>query len=126
MADDKLKPKFLGFTALGLAEILRPRIHPPLHELLAGPHAAGLAALRHAAREAAAQPGRAIGLRVAPSVAAALRQDHTARAEFAAMAGYALRLTDDSALSPLGWDLTDSPHGPLADSTPNPDIRGHV
>ena len=41
-----LRPRLLGFTALGLAEIVRPRVHPPLHELLAGPHAAGLAALR--------------------------------------------------------------------------------
>ena len=46
LADDPLRPKFLGFTALGLAEIVRPRVHPPLHELLAGPLAAGLAALR--------------------------------------------------------------------------------
>ena len=46
LADDPLRPRFLGFTALGLAEIVRPRVHPPLHELLAGPLAAGLAALR--------------------------------------------------------------------------------
>jgi hypothetical protein len=46
LADDPLHPKFLGFTALGLAEIVRSRVHPPLHELLAGPLAAGLAALR--------------------------------------------------------------------------------
>ena len=32
---DPLRPRFLGFTALGLAEILRPRVHPPLHEALA-------------------------------------------------------------------------------------------
>ena len=46
LAGDPLRPRFLGFTALGLAEIVRPRVHPPLHELLAGPLAAGLAALR--------------------------------------------------------------------------------
>ena len=49
LAADPLGPKLLGFTAGGLAEIHRPRIHPPLHELLAGPHAAGLAALRRVA-----------------------------------------------------------------------------
>jgi Ribonuclease G/E len=49
LADDPLRPRLLGFTALGLAEIVRTRIHPPLHELLAGPHAAGLAALRNIA-----------------------------------------------------------------------------
>jgi Ribonuclease G/E len=31
---DPLKPQFLGFTKLGFAEILRPRIRPPLHEVL--------------------------------------------------------------------------------------------
>ena len=46
LANDPLHPKFLGFTALGLAEIVRSRVHPPLHELLAGPQAAGFAALR--------------------------------------------------------------------------------
>ena len=56
---DPLAPRLLGFTALGLAEILRPRVHPPLHEVLAGPHAAGLAALRaaDAAFSARPQPG---------------------------------------------------------------------
>jgi Ribonuclease G/E len=31
---DPLKPKFLGFTHLGYAELLRPRLRPPLHEIL--------------------------------------------------------------------------------------------
>jgi len=31
---DPLKPKFLGFTHLGYAELLRPRLRPPLHEFL--------------------------------------------------------------------------------------------
>ena len=51
LSDDPLHPRLLGFTMLGLAEIVRPRVHPPLHELLAGPHAAGLAALRRVAAE---------------------------------------------------------------------------
>ncbi len=80
LAADPLRPRFLGFTALGLAEILRPRIHPPLHELLAGPHAAGLAALRHAAAEIAARPERALRLCAAPAVATALRADPVALA----------------------------------------------
>src|SRR6185312_11260967 len=46
LADDPLQPRFLGFTALGLAEIVRTRVHPALQECLAGPHAAGLAAVR--------------------------------------------------------------------------------
>ncbi|HQT65073.1 MAG TPA: ribonuclease E/G [Acidocella sp.] len=31
---DPLKGRFLGFSNLGFAEILRPRIRPPLHEML--------------------------------------------------------------------------------------------
>ena len=61
LAEDPLRPRLLGFTALGLAEIVRPRVHPPLHELLAGPHAAGLAALRAVAAAVAAAPGRDAG-----------------------------------------------------------------
>jgi Ribonuclease G/E len=34
LARDPLKPRLLGFTSLGFAEILRPRIRPPLHEVL--------------------------------------------------------------------------------------------
>ncbi len=33
LARDPLKPQFLGFTNLGYAELSRPRIRPPLHEL---------------------------------------------------------------------------------------------
>ena len=35
LATDPLKPRLLGLTALGFAEILRRRIRPPLHEVLA-------------------------------------------------------------------------------------------
>jgi Ribonuclease G/E len=34
LARDPLHPRLLGFTGLGFAEILRPRIRPPLHEVL--------------------------------------------------------------------------------------------
>ena len=34
LARDPLRPRLLGFTGLGFAEILRPRIRPPLHEIL--------------------------------------------------------------------------------------------
>ena len=56
LASDPLRPRLLGFTRLGLAEIVRPRIRPPLHEMLSGPYAAGLAALRQAAAALAADP----------------------------------------------------------------------
>lgn len=34
LARDYLKPKFFGFSQLGFAEISRPRIRPPLHEMI--------------------------------------------------------------------------------------------
>jgi Ribonuclease G/E len=34
LAGDPLKPRLLGFSHLGFAEISRPRIRPPLHEML--------------------------------------------------------------------------------------------
>jgi Ribonuclease G/E len=34
LATDPLRPRLLGFTRLGFAEILRPRIRPALHEIM--------------------------------------------------------------------------------------------
>lgn len=111
LAADPLHPRLLGFTALGFAEILRPRRHPPLHELLAGPHAAGLAALRDAARRVAANPASPLRLRAAPAIVTALRADTLALAEFAAAAGRPIALADDPALAPAGWLVEDAAHG---------------
>jgi Ribonuclease G/E len=100
---DPLKPRLLGLTRLGLFEIQRPRIQPPLHEVLGLPPSAlthGLIALRRAAREAAAAPGRALALRAHPAVLAALEGLPGALAEMTAFAGRALRLVPDAALSP--------------------------
>ena len=100
---DPLKPRLLGLTRLGLFEIQRPRIQPPLHEVLGAPPSAlthGLIALRRAAREAAAAPGRALALRANPTVLAALEALPGALAEMTAAAGRALRLVPDAALSP--------------------------
>ncbi len=105
LAGDPLRPQLLGFTALGLAEIVRGRVHPPLHELLAGPHAAGLAALRALAAEIAADPRRAPVLRAAPDVVRALEQDAVARADLARRAGRPLMLRADAMLAPLGWHI---------------------
>lgn len=109
LRDDALRPRLLGFTALGLAEIVRARVHPPLHELLAGPHAAGLAALRRFAAEVAAAPGRRMRLRLAPAVHAALMADAVARAEAEAAAGAAVALLADPGLGAVGWAVEDAP-----------------
>jgi len=34
LAADYLRPKFFGFTPMGFAEISRPRVRPPLHEMM--------------------------------------------------------------------------------------------
>ena len=100
LAGDPLRPRFLGITALGLAEILRTRVHPPLHELLAGPHAAGLLALRHIMQDAAADPAAQFRLRAAPDVAAALDADGVAQADLARRTGRPLVLHSDPTLPP--------------------------
>ena len=99
LAADPLGPRLLGFTAMGFAEIVRARVHPPLHELRAGPVAAGLAALRAVEREGAAR------LRASPGVAAVLEADAAARDGLARRTGRSLILAVDPALPPNGWAL---------------------
>ena len=82
-----------------MAEIVRSRIRPPLQELRKGPHAAGLAALRHVAET---QPGRAV-LRAAPAIVAALEDDTIALRDIAEQCGQSLRLLADPAMR--GWRL---------------------
>lgn len=92
-----------GLGPLGLLEVLRRRTHPPLHEVLGGrmaPVTAGLAALRRAAREAAANPGRVLALHAAPAVATALRGLPAALAAYAAETGRPLALHADVARRP--------------------------
>jgi ribonuclease G len=109
LADDPLMPRFLGFTALGLAEVLRPRIHPPLHELLAGPHAAGLAALRRVAADA--DPAAPPALRAAPAVVAALTGDPVALPALAHRLGRAILLRSDPGLPPCAWVVEETHRG---------------
>ena len=105
LANDPLQPRFLGFTALGLAEIMRTRVHPPLHELVAGPHAAGLAALRHIAANLDPDPRRLPDLKAAPSVIEALRRDPVALPDMTRRAGRALTLRSDPSLTGTEWRL---------------------
>lgn len=105
LAEDPLRPRLLGFTALGLAEIVRPRVHPPLHELLGGPHAAALAALARAEAELAGDAALALVLRAAPDVLAALDADPVALADFARRTGRALPLRSDPNLASGAWRL---------------------
>jgi hypothetical protein len=105
LAGDPLRPRLLGFTALGLAEIVRPRVHPPLHETLSGPHAAGLAALRQIAREAAVAPHRVFRLTAALDVMTALDSDPFALPDLARRTGRSLIRVPDPALPPGSWRI---------------------
>jgi hypothetical protein len=103
LAADPVHPRLLGFTQLGLAEILRPRTSPPLHEVLAGPHAAGLAGLRRLAcslRPGSGRKGAGSGfcLRAAPEVITALQADQAALAEFERLCARAPILQSDPSL----------------------------
>ncbi len=103
LANDPLRPKFLGFTALGLAEIVRTRIHPPLHELLAGPLAAGLAALRAVA--AAGDARRLPAVRAHPAIVSALQADAVALPDVVRRTGRAVTLRSDPSLPATVWML---------------------
>ncbi|MDO9710044.1 ribonuclease E/G [Paracraurococcus lichenis] len=103
-----------GLGPLGLFEILRQRIQPPLHEVLGWPPSPlthGLAALRRAAREAAARPGRRWALRAHPAVLGALRDLPGALAEAEAALGTPLHLHPDPALAPAQSEIEEAAHG---------------
>ena len=106
LARDPLRPRLLGFTSLGLAEILRPRIHPPLHELLNAPAGAAYAALRAALMSRGslhAHPRTAI--RAGIAVIAAIESDPDALAAFAHRAAAPISLRMDPALPALSWTI---------------------
>jgi Ribonuclease G/E len=105
--------RLLGFTHLGLAEIVRDRVHPPLHEVLGRPASSltrGLTALRQAAREVAARPGMRLALRATPAVIAALEGLPGALEAFTAEAGAALLLRPDPASADPS--IEEARHGP--------------
>lgn len=110
LAGDPLRPRFLGFTALGLAEIVRPRVRAPLYEVLAGPLAAGLHALRLVARATRAEPGRRLMLRAAPAVVSALETDAVGLAELARVTGQRLNMRADPSLIGDVWAI-EAVHG---------------
>ncbi len=107
LAADRLCPRLAGFSALGFAEITRPRLRPPLHELAASPLGLGLTALRAILREAQAAPARHLALRAPPSIIAALQNATLARAALARLATHPLVLRADPTLS-RGWFIEDA------------------
>ncbi len=113
LAQDSLA-QMKGLGPLGLLEVLRRRIHPPLHEVLGGamaPTTAGLAALRRLVREVAARPGRGLALHAAPAVAAALRRLPRALAATEEALARPLDLREDAALLPGQERIEETTHG---------------
>jgi Ribonuclease G/E len=84
--------RLVGLTGLGLVEMVRDRIHPTLIEMLHTPLAEGLAALRQAARDAAARPSARLMLQARPEVIAALRDLPGALDDYTALTGHVLEL----------------------------------
>jgi len=84
--------RLVGLTGLGLVEMVRDRIHPPLAEILHTPLAEGLAALRQAVRDAAARPAQRLMLEARPEVIAALRDLPSALDDYTALTGNGLEL----------------------------------
>lgn len=83
----------LGLGPLGLFELRRARIHPPLHEVLAERALAeGLSLLRQAARESSASPGRRLALEAPQPILTALESLPGALEEFTERAGHPLAL----------------------------------
>jgi ribonuclease G len=87
LADDPLHPQFLGFTALGLVEILRSRLHPPVHELLLGIHAEALSALAALCSAWESRPGATDAILAAPDIIRAIEADGVAREQFRCRTG---------------------------------------
>jgi hypothetical protein len=110
LANDPLHPRFLGFTALGLAEIVRSRVHPPLHELLAGPLAAGLAALRAVMAAFGPDPRGMPAVRAHPGVVSALQGDPAALPDLVRRTGRGVTLRSDPSLPASVWVL-EKDHG---------------
>lgn len=116
---DPLRARVLGFSRAGLLEVVRPRIRPPLAEVLGTPVctvlpsavSAALTALRTLWREAEARRGRLPRLRGAPAVIDAARDEAEALAFMAARLGRPPELVADPALAPLGWSVADAGHG---------------
>lgn len=118
-AADPLGARVLGFSRAGLLEVVRPRLRPPLAEVLGtvaprfdpSPTTLALKALR-ALWQAARTGGIVLPrLRAAPAVAEAAAAEAEALAFLAARLGRAPVLVPDPALAPAGWTVEDARHG---------------
>jgi ribonuclease G len=106
VAADPVPTHVFGVSPLGLVELTRERRGPALTELLCRrslsptPETLALAALRALLAEALARPGAALGLRAAPSVAAAVDRLAAERAETGRLLGRPVTVREDASRAP--------------------------
>ncbi|GAN84661.1 ribonuclease [Novacetimonas hansenii] len=104
LAADPLRPRFLGISALGLAEIVRPRIHPPLHELLDSVTGRLLRSLRQKVRDyRGMQVPRPVTLQAGCDIVRMMRTYPAWMEDFTRLTGCPLRVTIAPDLPPSGW-----------------------
>ncbi len=116
VAADRVPVRVFGFTPAGLVEMTRQRLRPSLAQSLLGacpacrggglvraPRAAAMDALRAVLAERRARPGRAVRLRAAPAVAAALAAEAgSARLAVEERLGGPLAVVAEEGLAPTG------------------------
>ena len=107
LAADPLRPRFLGFTALGLAEIVRVRTRPALHELQSGGYAAALDAAAALALAQGQAPHRGLAVAAAPGLAALLQRDDAIRADLVRGSGRPFIVRSDPSLEAGRWKLVE-------------------
>ncbi len=105
LAADPLRPRLLGFTALGLAEIVRARRRPALHDMRQGPHAKALDAAAALAAAQAGDPHRPFALGVAPELVRAFEADPGIGRDLARASGRPLIVRPDPSLPAGGWKV---------------------
>ena len=105
LALDPLRPRLLGFSALGFAEIVRARRRPALHEQRASLHARALDAAA-AFAERARDTGAATPLLVTgAALAGEIERDAVLHADLARLTGRPLMLRTDARLPAASWRI---------------------
>jgi ribonuclease G len=115
LADDPCPSQVAGFTRLGLVEMTRERRRAPLLEVLGARHRSyvgksalsiAFEALRRVPAAAAAEPGRAIVLRLPPAVATALSEEaRSSLQQVEARLGRPLAIIADANLPPDRFEI---------------------
>ena len=110
LAADPLRPRLLGFSALGFAEIVRARRRPALHELRASLHARAIDA-GAALAQGAAESRTAHRLVASPALAHEIEADRVLCEELARATGRPLMLRTDARLAAASWRIEElDPH----------------